>query len=379
MDYNTGLTQVLDDGTNTYLYGNGRLAQVNNTTQYFLDDALGSVRQMVNTGSSLTLARSYDPYGVVRSNAQLAPNTAYGFTGEYTEATGDIYLRARHYSPSMGRFISRDIWPGNFHQPMSYNRWNYTESNPVNNIDPTGYISESQGPRADTITANLYAKYNVLIIKDWGYNIPQFMTLTDIGYRLGWLEPAPGCTWWEEGYWRSIHEMESFAEGVKALAQSMGGAGKFKSAMKNFPVLIRRYSEAGDLSGTSFAALAAERNLGAYTVGDVIFFDGTFSSDEFASAVTVHELAHAWDARNEYKIGWELATLTNTLSMQCKFGICSLTWDPSNPVEMLPTEYAEENEKEYWAEAVMTYVFPNRGNLGPITKKYVEDRIKGIP
>ena len=36
MDLNTGLTHALSDGTNTYIYGNGRIAQVNGGTEYFL-------------------------------------------------------------------------------------------------------------------------------------------------------------------------------------------------------------------------------------------------------------------------------------------------------------------------------------------------------
>ncbi len=34
-----GLTQVLNDGANKYLYRNGRIAQVGNSTVYFLGDA----------------------------------------------------------------------------------------------------------------------------------------------------------------------------------------------------------------------------------------------------------------------------------------------------------------------------------------------------
>jgi uncharacterized protein RhaS with RHS repeats len=61
---------VLADGTNTYLYGNGRIAQYAGTTPaYFLDDALGSVRQLTNAGGAVTLARSYEPYGSVMSSA----------------------------------------------------------------------------------------------------------------------------------------------------------------------------------------------------------------------------------------------------------------------------------------------------------------------
>jgi hypothetical protein len=55
LDLNAGLTQVLADGTNTYLYGAGRIAQNStaNGKQYFLGDALGSVRQLVSAGGAV--------------------------------------------------------------------------------------------------------------------------------------------------------------------------------------------------------------------------------------------------------------------------------------------------------------------------------------
>jgi hypothetical protein len=64
LDINAGLTQVLDDGTSTYLYGLERVAQSGvGGDEYFLGDALGSVRQ---------LAQAYEPYG---SPAALAAAT----------------------------------------------------------------------------------------------------------------------------------------------------------------------------------------------------------------------------------------------------------------------------------------------------------------
>jgi hypothetical protein len=47
-------------------------------------------------------------------------------------------LRARYYNPSDGRFQSRDTWGGDANQPLSYNKWNYANSDPVNYTDPTG-------------------------------------------------------------------------------------------------------------------------------------------------------------------------------------------------------------------------------------------------
>ncbi|MBL8107718.1 MAG: hypothetical protein JNJ72_19270 [Anaerolineales bacterium] len=73
LDLNSGLTQVLSDGTNTYIYGLGRIAQVNITTEYLvstgstyhLGDALGFVKQLTDASGEVTLANAYDPYGVL--------------------------------------------------------------------------------------------------------------------------------------------------------------------------------------------------------------------------------------------------------------------------------------------------------------------------
>jgi RHS repeat-associated protein len=138
MDLNTGLTQALSDGTSHYIYGLSRIAQVNTVTEYFLGDALGSVRQLVNSSGEITYSRAYDPYGVVTSTLGDS-QTSYGFTGEsYGDSTQLTYLRSRYYSGSTGRFISRDTWSGNANMPMSFNRWAYVNGNPINYIDPTG-------------------------------------------------------------------------------------------------------------------------------------------------------------------------------------------------------------------------------------------------
>ena len=139
LDLASPLTQVLSDGTNTYVYGVNRIAQMNGTTpEYFLADGLGSMRQLVDSTGNVTLAKSYQPYGT-QANSVGSGLSSYGFTGEMTDPTGLIYLRARYYASDTGRFISRDIWGGNYNRPLSLNRWNYVEGNPVNYTDPSGH------------------------------------------------------------------------------------------------------------------------------------------------------------------------------------------------------------------------------------------------
>ncbi len=137
LDLNAGLTQVLSDGANTYLYGNGRIAQAGSTTEYFLGDALGSVRQLADTTGSVTLTQSYSPYGEMISSVGTGASV-YQFTGESRDDNGLTYLRARYMNSSTGRFISRDTWNGDYNRPLSLNRWNYVEGNPVNLTDPSG-------------------------------------------------------------------------------------------------------------------------------------------------------------------------------------------------------------------------------------------------
>jgi len=54
-----------------------------------------------------------------------------------------VYLRARWYNPSDGRFQSRDTWGGEDNNPITMNRWAYANANPVMNTDPTGYSAQS--------------------------------------------------------------------------------------------------------------------------------------------------------------------------------------------------------------------------------------------
>jgi RHS repeat-associated protein len=138
MDMESGLTQALSDGSYTYMYGRGRIAQHGSGgAEYFLGDALGSVRQMVNGEGEVILTKEYEPYGK-GLNSSGSGETSYGFTGEYLSSQDLIYLRARWYLPNIGRFITRDKWGGIPLRPLSYNRWLYGYDSPIVHIDPTG-------------------------------------------------------------------------------------------------------------------------------------------------------------------------------------------------------------------------------------------------
>jgi RHS repeat-associated protein len=139
VDLNAGLSQVLSDGTGIYLYGVERIAQESTSSeQYFLVDALGSVRQLMDANGGVELVKSYRPYGESLTSAGNGASH-YGFDGEWASSfTEMMYLRARWYSPAIARFLAEDSWQGDYTRPMSYNAWLYVYGNPINLEDPSG-------------------------------------------------------------------------------------------------------------------------------------------------------------------------------------------------------------------------------------------------
>src|SRR3990172_777241 len=102
--------------------------------KYFLADALGSVRQLVDEVGEPTLSSSYKPYGEAMTSSGSGL-TNYGFTGEWTDGYIKLlYLRSRYYAPETARFLTRDVWPGDYTRPLSLNGWNYVEGNPINRV-----------------------------------------------------------------------------------------------------------------------------------------------------------------------------------------------------------------------------------------------------
>ena len=70
IDLASRMIQVLADNRRTYLYGNGRIAQYSATaTEFFLTDALGSVRQLADGNGEVTLAKGYEPFGETLESA----------------------------------------------------------------------------------------------------------------------------------------------------------------------------------------------------------------------------------------------------------------------------------------------------------------------
>jgi RHS repeat-associated protein len=80
----------------------------------------------------------YDAFGVQLGQTGTTANN-YLYSGEQLDSTlGLYYLRARYYSPAVGRFQTADPFEGRIRDPLTLHKYVYTQNNPVNRVDPSG-------------------------------------------------------------------------------------------------------------------------------------------------------------------------------------------------------------------------------------------------
>ncbi|MFN8521627.1 MAG: RHS repeat-associated core domain-containing protein [Chloroflexota bacterium] len=129
-----------------YVWGQGLAYAVSGSgatleVDVYHPDGLGSVRAQTDSSGAIVQTYQTDEFG----NPTLSDGTRnqpFGFTGEQRDAaTGLIYLRARMYDPSIGRFMQRDARPGARFKPLSLNRFVYGLNSPPNRIGPSGFDS----------------------------------------------------------------------------------------------------------------------------------------------------------------------------------------------------------------------------------------------
>ena len=114
------------------------LGHVGSGWAYHHPDAQGNVRQTTDSAGRITMSRSYTPFGAVKSQVGSAPGT-FGYAGEQQDAASDlVFMRARYYDPSTGRFITRDPYPAYSGVPATLHRYAYVGNDPINRTDPSG-------------------------------------------------------------------------------------------------------------------------------------------------------------------------------------------------------------------------------------------------
>ncbi len=133
------------DTVASYTYGSGLESRKTTAGRlYYHADAAGNVRYLTDAAGHVAGTDSFTAYGVSTDAGGIAQ--PYGFGAERSDPrTGLIYLRARYYDPSTGRFLSPDPFPGHTDSPISRQKYPYADDAPTNASDPTGREPESLG------------------------------------------------------------------------------------------------------------------------------------------------------------------------------------------------------------------------------------------
>ena len=110
----------------------------NTEKTYYVTDMHGNVVQLLDESGNVTKTYEYDSFGN-EVKPEKKDENPYRYCGEYYDKeTEEVYLRARYYEPSVGRFITRDTYTGESDEPLSLHLYTYCANDGVNMVDPSG-------------------------------------------------------------------------------------------------------------------------------------------------------------------------------------------------------------------------------------------------
>ena len=330
---NTGLSQVLEetDGGGAlqarYSYGKESLAMVRGAAPSFsLRDIFGSARGLTNAAGAITDTYQYDAFGnTVSANGSTV--NPYRYRGERLDVDSGFYqLRARYFSPTHGRFMTRDPLPGQVEAPASRHRYAYADDDPVNKMDPTGKESLIELSVRMAIDNGLNA---VKTVNDVQVRCAQYQNISIIGDAIMWGSVAVGIV----GASAQLTTLGN--HGVKSSWSVVGlnpvafGSKSIKKAefQQEFPFAAKlSLTEVSNLNATlTFSNKGFSFNFGKplYTATYKACFIDVGKFDLNAKAYPgnpdpTFKLTAALSALGIFKLEWELLEATVPLSVLIK-------------------------------------------------------------
>jgi len=221
VDSNRDYGQVLEelDGEGqalvTYTHGDDLLSQDRaGDVRYFHADGHGSVVALTDPDETITDTSLYDAFGQTLETTG-ATESHYGYTGEQHDPDlGFLYLRARYYNPTLGRFHTQDTWLGRTSEPLTLHKYLYANADPINRIDPGGHTNFIETLQAEQSELELSIATNIRLAFQRG------------GATLGRFWQAIGNSA-ENLAWRVLLRIQNIGTGITAtqgirLANSSG-------------------------------------------------------------------------------------------------------------------------------------------------------------
>ncbi|MCP4707665.1 MAG: RHS repeat-associated core domain-containing protein, partial [Planctomycetes bacterium] len=148
VDKNRDYAQVLEEKDQAgnlqveYVHGDDLISQNRSgDISYYHYDGLGSTRSLTDDSAAITDTYTYEAFGTLIGQTGDTPNN-FLYTGEqYDPNVGFYYLRARYYSPGIGRFVTQDPWGGVSYDPITLHKYLYANASPINGYDPSGLMT----------------------------------------------------------------------------------------------------------------------------------------------------------------------------------------------------------------------------------------------
>ncbi len=122
----------------------------------------GTITAITDDAGAVVGEQSFDAWG--NRTSATGEAIGYGFTGERQDAAaGLVFLRARHYHPATGRFLTPDQANAASADPRTLHRYLYALGDPLNNVDPTGEFSSVEMVSVQSIQNTLASIRNVAV------------------------------------------------------------------------------------------------------------------------------------------------------------------------------------------------------------------------
>ncbi|MCH6257814.1 DUF6531 domain-containing protein [Puniceicoccaceae bacterium K14] len=240
-----GLTQYLqkiDNSTDitSYVYGIGLIYEEDTSGDlivYHYDDRGSTVAQTGPTGE-VVKEYAYGPYGerIQAPEPGDSPFLYMGMFGVLTDDSGLCYMRFRHYSPTLRRFVGPDSFPGDEFNLDSLNKYAYALGNPIGFNDPEGeFINIVVGAVAGAVGGVVAQGVSDLITgdkPDWKNYVSAAAGGAVTGALIGsgagvvFAGAAGGFTqeFLNQGLNGGFSDIEQFDVGQLALSTAIGGA-----------------------------------------------------------------------------------------------------------------------------------------------------------
>ena len=239
---------------------------------------------MTAAGGSVLHQARFLPFGGTRgwAGAATTPWLDRGYTGHlHNDSAGLIYMNARYYVPSLGRFASADTIVPNPANPQSMNRFSYVRNNPLKFIDPTGhYECYANNICADTLTRRVPTRFSSTT------PLVKFSSVTGESWTTAEKQAIQHGAWQAA---KALYDNGTFASPRDAFLETYGNSVTWHKTGKSCK----------EATGDNLCYAQVQTGQLIHIFTDIYDKDGVSkipnanTSDRWA----VHELGHAFESR----------------------------------------------------------------------------------